>query len=134
MAENWFLNLKAILFTHFEKKVRDTLDGAFPNIFFTIEDSNTEPTKLPSVLFAELTPLETGNNLDNTSVNAIWETIQVTVYSNQRSDVKKIMGACMTAMKSLRFNVTGFPLYETNHDIKFGVARFRRLVAERDSF
>ena len=134
MAENWFLNLKAILFTHFEKKVRDTLNGEFPNIFFTIEDSNTEPTKLPTVLFAELTPLETGNNLDNTSVNAIWETIQVTVYSNQRSDVKKIMGACITAMKSLRFNATGFPIYETNHDIKFGVARFRRLVAERDSF
>lgn len=134
MAENWFLTLKSVLFTHFEKRVRDILNGAYKDIYFTIEDSNTEPTKFPSVLFAELTPLETGNNLENVSVNAVWETIQVTVYSNQRSDVKKIMDACVVAMKALRFNITGFPIYETNHDVKFGVARFRRIIAEHDSF
>jgi len=134
MAENWFFNLKAVLFTHFEKRVRDELKGSYKDIYLTIEDNNTVPTKLPTILFTELTPIETGNNLDNASVNAIWETIQVTVYSNERSDVKKIMNACVFAMKALRFNITGFPIYETNHDIKFGVARFRRLVAEHDSF
>ena len=133
-SENWFQKLKAVLFTQFEKKVKDALNGSYADIFFTIEEDNTEPTKLPTVFFSELTPIETGNNIDNVSVNALYETIQITVYSNERSDVKKIMDACVLAMKSLRFNITGFPIYETNHDIKFGVARFRRLIAEHDFF
>jgi len=131
--EMWYTNLKQILFTHFKVKVLATLDGAYENINFTNDDRNTEETKLPTVLFEELTPVERGNTLDNTSVNGVSETIQITVYSNERYDTKTIMNACVGAMKSLRFSVPGFPIYETNHDIKYGVARFRRVIAESDT-
>ena len=132
MDELWFSKLNAILFTHFQARVKSILPRK--KIYFTTESNVAEPTKFPTVHFEELTPVERGNTLDNTSVNALIDTFQVTVYTQNRGDVKTVMDACCLAMKQLRFNITSFPLYDTNHDIKFGVARFRRLVGESDSF
>lgn len=134
MSELWFTKLKAILFTHFKAKVSRSIGTDYGNVQFTTEENNLEPTELPTIYFEELVPTEIGTNLDNTSVNAVSETIQITVYSNERSDVKALMDESILAMKALRFNVTGFPIYKTDHDIKFGVARFRRNIGEGDAF
>lgn len=131
--ELWYTTLKAVLFTHFQARVKEIIGDGY-NIYFTTEEDNMEPTKFPTVLFDELPPSEMGNTLDNTSVNAIWATYQVSVYAQNRSAVKDIMDTCVQSMKQLRFSVSSFPIYETNHDIKYGVARFRRPIGEGDAF
>lgn len=132
-ADNWYDNLKYILFTHFKTKVLASVGDDFSNIYFTIEAENTEPTKLPTILFRELTPVEVGMTIDNSTVNAVSETIQVSVYSNERQDTQALMKHCVSAMKELRFNITGFPIYDTDHDIKSGFARFRRTIGASNS-
>lgn len=135
MAEaSWYDNLKQVLFTHFKTRVTTLINDSSKKVYFTLEGNNTEPTKFPTIYFEELTPIERGMTLNNTDVNALSETIQITVYSDNRREVKSLMVKSLSAMKSMRFNITGFPLYETNHDIKFGVARFRRTIGCDDTF
>lgn len=132
--ELWYADLASIIYTHFKTRVRSILENKFKNLNFTVSGENLEPTKFPTVYFRELTPAERGMTLDNTSVNAVFETIQITVYARERNDLNTIMNACVLAMKQMRFSISAFPLHDKNKDYKFCVARFRRMVGEGDVF
>lgn len=138
-SETWFANLDGILFTHFveqmKKYIRDAnISIPVSNIKMTTIDSEISPTKFPTIQFSEIESSEMGNTLDNTSINGVSEVIQITVYSNkQMQDVTKLMKYSVLAMKQLRFSTTGLPVYRTSHDVKFGVARFRRTIGANDT-
>lgn len=131
--ELWYVNLKYVLFTQFQTYVKNFYGDGSQNIVFTIESNNVEPTQFPTVLFDELPATERGMDLNNVTVNGLYETIQIKVYSQDKTEAKSIMAACVVAMKKMRFTTT-FPQFYTNHDIKYGVARFRRMVGACDFF
>lgn len=134
--ELWFAQLSGIIFTHFVARMKTLLTTAqFKKTKFTTDNSEITPTHLPAVYLEEVFPIEEGSTLDNTSINAVTETIQITVYHNgQMRDVKSLMTNCVLAMKQMRFGVATMPIFTTNHDMKTGVARFRRIVGESDTF
>ena len=132
--ELWFTKIGSVIFTQFKTRTKGILSPKFPKLKFTSDGENLENTKLPTVYFRELTPAERGMTLDNTSVNALFETIQITVYSQERKDVTEIMNACVLGMKQLRFSISGFPIYDRKKDIHYCVARFRRMIGEGDVF
>lgn len=128
--ELWFAQVGNILYTNFVTRMKKLTNK---KIKYTQSNSDISPTVLPAVHFMEVEPVETGGDIDNTGIHAIRETIQLTVYANgQMSEVKDIMNKSVLCMKQMRFNMTGMPVYTTNHDIKQGVARFRRLIGASD--
>ena len=134
--ELWFAELSGLILTHFKTRLKKLIpDGQFRKLKITTSNSDIAPTELPTIWLEEVSSMETGENLDNTSINAVIETIQVTVfYNGQMKDVKKLMNASVLAMKQMRFGAIMTPIYTTTHEMKTGVARFRRLIGEGDSF
>lgn len=134
--ELWFAELSGLITTHFKTRLKNLIPATlFKKLKITTSNSDIAPTELPAIWIEEASSLETGENLDNTSINAVIETIQITVYHNgQMKDVKKLMNASVLAMKQMRFGAVMTPIYATNHDIKTAVARFRRIIGEGDSF
>ena len=128
--ELWFAQVSGVLFTHFVTRMKKLTNK---KIKYTQSNSDISPTSLPAIHFQEVEPVEVGSDIDNTGIHAVRETIQLTVYGNgQMSEVKDIMSKGVVCMKQMRFNMTGMPVYTTNHDIKQGVARFRRLIGASD--
>lgn len=134
--ELWFAELSGLILTHFKTRLKKLIpDGQFKKLKITNSNSDIAPTELPAIWLEEVSSMETGENLDNTSINAVIETVQITVfYNGQMKDVKKLMNASVLAMKQMRFGAIMTPIYTTNHDMKTAVARFRRLIGESDSF
>ena len=133
--ELWFAELTGLVTTHFKTRLKKLIPATlFKQLKITTDNSAIAPTELPAIWLEEVSSMETGENLDNTSINAVMETIQVTIYHNgQMKDVKKLMNASVLAMKQMRFGAVMTPIYTTNHDKKTGIARFRRLIGESDS-
>lgn len=134
--ELWFAELSGLILTHFKTRLKKLIpDGQFKKLKITNSNSDIAPTELPAIWLEEVSSMETGENLDNTSINAVIETVQITVfYNGQMKDVKKLMNASVLAMKQMRFGAIMTPIYTTNHDMKTAVARFRRIIGEGDSF
>lgn len=134
--ELWFAELSGLITTHFKTRLKRLIPAdLFRKLKITTSNSDIAPTELPAIWLEEVSIMETGENLDNTSINAVVETIQVTVFHNgQMKDVKKLMNASVLAMKQLRFGAVMAPVYTTNHDMNTGVARFRRIIGESDAF
>ena len=133
--ELWFSELDGLIATHFKTRMKKLIPATqFKKLKITNSNSDNAPTELPAIWLEEVSSLETGENLDSTSINAVIETVQITVYHNgQMKDVKKLMNASVLAMKQMRFGAVMTPIYTTNHDMKTGIARFRRLIGESDS-
>ena len=134
--ELWFAELSGLITTHFKARIKSLIPiELFRKLKITTSNSDIAPTELPAIWLEEVGSIETGENLDNTSVNAVIETVQITVFHNgQMKDVKKLMNASVLAMKQMRFGAIMTPIYTTTHEMKTGVARFRRLIGEGDSF
>lgn len=133
--ELWFAELGGLILTHYKARLKKLIPDQFKKLKITNSNSDIAPTELPAIWLEEVSSMETGENLDNTSINAVMETIQVTIYHNgQMKDVKKLMNASVLAMKQMRFGAVMTPIYTTTHEMKTGVARFRRLIGESDSF
>ena len=132
--ELWFAELSGLILTHYKARLKKLIPDQFKKLKITNSNSDIAPTELPAIWLEEVSSMETGENLDNTSINAVMETIQVTIYHNgQMKDVKQLMNASVLAMKQMRFGAVMTPIYTTNHDMKTGIARFRRIIGESDS-
>lgn len=130
-GELWFSELESRLFTIFKTRMK----AQFNNAKFTTNDQQIIERNFPVVYFHELEQVETGNDLDNTSVNAINETIQIQVYAKNADDCRNLSAASVSQMKSLRFNVIAMPIYTHTEDGRLFLSsmRFRRVYGGGDS-
>lgn len=135
MANNdWFYNLESKIFTILKTRITKNLKSKYPDIFCTRSGRvNSEPV-FPTVYIHELPGIETGEDLDNTGINAILETLQVDVTTNQSmQDCTWVMMEVMSQLKALRFNMTAMPTYLIEDNIYRGIVRARRLIGSDDS-
>ena len=95
--------------------------------------SSTKP-KFPTLLLQQLETPEIGQDLDNTTVNAVNAGFQIDVVDNQktRERVNKIVSIVQRILKSMRFNVTRQPDMDTQ-DEKRSVIRATRIIASGDT-
>lgn len=131
--DNWFAEIESKVFTQVSYMLAERPDAPYPDLKCTTVSQNTV-VNFPTLYLHELQPVETGNDLDNVTVNAVLSTIEIQVWSNEsEKHCKDILTAAIMEMKRLRYNVTMFPNVTTDSKIAWGVARFRRTVGAGDT-
>lgn len=133
VSPTWFAELESQIFTTLQYELKTKTDAPFPTLNCTTVSQLEAPSKFPTMYVHELPAAETGQDLTNETVNALYATFEVQVYSNKsENEVKKILAAVTLEMKKLRFNVQAFPDPSTVDKISSGVARYGRIIASGD--
>ena len=129
MAE-WYSDIEDKIYTIVRTRMQKTLAGY--NIHYTSTNENTGPSVFPTFYLHELTPMETGNDLENITVNAVMDTVEIVVYDTNRSRCKTIMNEAVKQMKALAYNSTAMPIPLRSDNVYTSVARFRRVIGADD--
>lgn len=135
MGVIWTMMVPSMIFTRikneFSVKTKEKYKMTDKN-FSTVGSSDT-PAVFPFVYVQMLVPLETGRDLEGTSINAGIYTFQIDVIDNKtQANTRAVMTEALKVMKSMAFEVTGMPYYEDTKDTHRCTARFRRTISEND--
>lgn len=133
MNEDWFAKLEESVLTQLDYMLAQRADAPFPSLVVTSANQN-QVTAFPTLYIHELSPVEAGNDLNNQSINAVIETIEIQIWTNEtEEECRRLMSAAIVEMKRMRFNCTSFPNIQTENKVAFGVARFRRIIGSADT-
>ena len=133
MSDTWFADIESNILTTLSYMLADRQDAPFPNLVCTSANQN-QLTAFPTLYIHELTPVETGNDLENQTINAVIETIEIQIWTNEtEEECRRLMSAAIIEMKRMRFDCTAFPSIQTDNKIAFGIARFRRIIGSGDT-
>lgn len=125
----WWSEIEDKVFTYVESYMMDD----YPELTCTTKGDNIVDAEMPTLYLHEMTPIETGQDLDNTTINAVISTVEIVVYTNTtESECRQIISKAISLMKELRFNVTAFPDVVTQNNVAMAVARFRRVIGRSD--
>lgn len=128
------LQLENIVFTQLQTRVTAKLNSEYPDISFSTEITDDVPS-FPNVYIHELNPMEIAGVLEQDTLRAIRDTIQIEVSTNTtKADARIVINACIEAMKKLRYSITMLPLYQKNNNIHRFIIRAQRVVASGDKF
>ena len=130
MMEDWFARIEPSVFTIFKTRMKED----FPNAKYTTSNQDVREKDFPCVYIREAEQQEWGNDLDNTSINAVRSVFRVQVYSKTAAENRAIMTKAVLQMKQLRFNVESMPVYASERDksVFLSNARFVRIIAGGD--
>lgn len=130
---NWFANIEESVLTQLDYMLAQRTDAPYPNLVVTSANQN-QVTAFPTLYIHELSPVEAGNDLNNQTINAVLETIEIQIWTNEtEAECRQLMSAAIIEMKRMRFNCTAFPNIQTDNKIAFGIARFRRMIGSGDT-
>lgn len=136
MADNsWYTEIEDKLYNVIKTRIVKSLNTRttpITGIHFTNENASNAPSAFPTVYFHELQPVETGNDLENQTVNAVLDTVEIIVYDKNRSRGKIIMTEATNQMKNLRYSVIMMPITTVYDSVYQSVARFRRTIGATD--
>lgn len=135
MGVIWTMMVPSMIFTRikneFSVKTKEKYKMTDKN-FSTVGSSDT-PAVFPFVYVKMLAPVETGRDLEGTSINAGIYTFQIDVTDNKsQSNARSVMTEVLKVMKKMAFQVTQMPIYEDTKDVHRCTARFRRTIGEND--
>lgn len=131
----WTKYIESSVFSRIKNEGLNALADIYPDINYTTEEEAPTEAQFPTVYVHELPSVEQGADLEGTSINAMLVTIQVDVTDNKsKSRVKAVMNEVTKTMKSMQFQVVASPDIVTNDDVHKGTARYRRLIAQGDSY
>lgn len=106
----------------------------YPDLKCTTKNENGLPAEFPTLFLHELTPVESGQDLENVGVNAVLATIEIQVWTNTTEmDCRQIIADATTEMKALQFNIIAMPVIEMKDKIAWGVIRCRRMIGANDN-
>jgi hypothetical protein len=130
---NWFANIEESVLTQLDYMLAHRTDAPYPSLVVTSANQN-QVTAFPTLYIHELSPVEAGNDLNNQTINAVLETIEIQIWTNEtEAECRQLMSAAILEMKRMRFNCTAFPNIQTDNKIAFGIARFRRMIGSGDT-
>lgn len=130
---NWFANIEESVLTQLDYMLAQRTDAPYPSLVVTSANQN-QVTAFPTLYIHELSPVEAGNDLNNQTINAVLETIEIQIWTNEtEAECRQLMSAAIVEMKRMRFNCTAFPNIQTDNKIAFGIARFRRMIGSGDT-
>ena len=101
--------------------------------FSTVGSSDT-PAVFPFVYIQQLDPMETGEDLEGTTINGGLFTFQIDVTDNKKQEnAKEVMTEVMRIMKTMGFKCKPLPFFDSSAKGVFRMtARFRRSIGEGD--
>lgn len=96
--------------------------------------TNTQAS-FPTVYLEFLESPETAMDLENDEVNAINFTVQVNVYTTDRTECKEITDDVLEIVKrNLRMTIAMLPIFYEDGSVTNGVFRARRIMGQGDTF
>lgn len=132
-AVTWTSELGARIFTIVKTSLIDNgIMERYPTLQFVSPDKQYIPSEFPTVWIREIQSIEMGNDLDNTTINAVSENIQVDVISRERQISRRVMSEVVVEFKKLRFNVNALPLLREDELKAYCFARFNRTIGYND--
>lgn len=127
------LQMESIITTQLRVRVPQLTNNRFPNMSFTNEVTDNMPS-FPNVFVHQIGARETGRDLDNRSIHAISNTLQVEIATNTtKSDAQIVTNACIIALKALRYSILEGQIYQKDNNIHRFVFRARRTIASGDT-
>ncbi len=133
MDNAWFASVEAKIFNIVSYRLKKALKMSDKDIKCTTDGQSNSTAVFPTFYLHELSPIESGQDLDNKTINAITETIEIIVYTKNRQQCKKIVNEAVVQMKALGFDITMMPIITTDQNVYDGVARFRRIIGSGDT-
>ena len=132
-----FSRLSSTVFTILKTKVKKAMADTYPTISFSDEPTGKDPV-FPNVFFQQLQPVEAGQDIEGSNINAVLDTVQITVTANtSKADANKVAWACVDALKSIRYDMVMLPIYSIQikestriHTFTF---RARRMIGYGDT-
>lgn len=132
--DEWFNQIESNVYSQLEYMLKGKADAPFPNLYMTTVSQEVKEPDLPAMRVHELNPVETGQDLDNVTVNAVMSTFEIQAWSNQgESHCKAILTKAVTEMKRMRFNIIMLPTTTTSNGLAWGVFRARRVIGAGDT-
>ena len=128
----WIDTIEPIISTRIDVMLKEKYSTKFPELNTTTVDIQPKDPAFPSVYVHMLPILETGEDLEALTINAINCTMQVEVNTNtSQQDAKQIMSTVIKIMKKMRFRVQSGPQSQ-NMETYRQVARFARIIGSGD--
>lgn len=131
---SWVEDRIESIYSRVKSKTISTLRSEYPEINFTMDDSENTLAEFPNV-YMYFDVAERGQTLDGQTVNAVFMTVRTKVSASkaQGNDVaQKVNAKVRDEMKSLRFNVSGSPIPTTSGDVKIINANYGRVIGHDD--
>lgn len=132
----WVTDRENEIYTYLKYRALVALQTKYPNLFFTQDDSVNESPKFPCVYVHFLSPIEMGQELDNSSVNAIELTVQIDVTVAEHMGMAaatEVSDNVVENLKRLRFSILGFPEFSNlDTTTKRKVIRAERTIGVDD--
>lgn len=127
------LDIETIVFSRIKAILTSKLKTKYPNISFTTSDKVSSEPKFPNVYVHLVGSSETGEDLENNTINGVLATFQIETTDNEsQTKAKDVMNEVVKVMKSMRFSVIVMPEFQNTDTTKRCVARFRRIIGNLD--
>lgn len=136
-SETWYSEIESTIFTVLQYNLALKDSAPYPELNCTTSSQNESLENVadfPSLYVHLLPAVVIGNDLENSTINAVNATVELQVYSNvSETQCVKIMNAAILEMKKLHFNVPMLPDPQTVDKKYFAIARFRRVIGAGDN-
>lgn len=135
MSSDWIMRILSMVFTRiksqFSGKIKTKLKMTDSN--FSSTDSQNKKAVFPFVYINLLPAVEQGMDLEGTDINGGLFTFQIDVYDNQtQARAREVMGEVVRIMKTMRFEITAMPSFDSTDDTERMTARFQRSIDWND--
>ena len=128
MAE-WYSGIEAKVFN----QLQYMLKKEYPNLKCRTTSEVITPAEFPTLYLHEKQE-ETGRDVYNDNVNAVYSTIYVRVWTNTtETECKEILSAATRELKRFRYNVQNLPTTTLMNKIAFGEIMARRIIGSGDA-
>lgn len=131
--DTWYSKIKSEVVTQIEYMLKTRTDAPYPSLKITTVSQTVAPSEFPTLyLRSEL--VETGQDLDNATINAVNNTVIVQVWTNKgQTECEGILNATIAELKRMRYNIPAFPVVVTDSGISWGTIRARRIIGAADT-
>lgn len=135
----WYAEIESYIVSYLDYQLVQQDDAPYPSLFCTTtkknsitEDETSVSGRLPT-LYVHSELVEKGNDLENSSVNAVRSTVQLVVYAEDRATCSDIAYQTAEEMKKLAFDVPQFPAIVEYKNIYLASMICRRIISRTDS-
>ena len=128
------LDIETIVFSRVKAILTSKLKTKYPDISFTTSDKVKDKPKFPNVYIHMLGSQETGEDLENNTINGVLATFQIETTDNEtQTRAKEVMDEVIKVMKSMRFSIISMPEFQNTDTAYRRVARCRRIIGNLDT-
>lgn len=122
------------IYSRVKSKTIKALKDEYPDINFTMDDSENTDAKFPNV-YMFFNVVERGQTLDGQAINAVFMTVRTKVSASKAQGntvAQKVNAKVRDEMKLLYFDASGVPIPTTLGDVKQINANYGRVLGSQD--